>query len=379
MNTLNSKILLVDDELFQLKLLEMQLKSNGYNCKTATSVNQALNILENFIPDLIISDYDMPEVNGFVFRETVLKNKNIKDVPFVFLTSFNDNDMIQKGLDLNALDYIPKNIPPSQLIAKIKNITKAIEEQHQKSLSELRKVAEKLNLKNIPKEAPLLKSFEIQFFNQTFQNYPGGDFIDIVKINDRYTFVILGDVMGKKWGAWFFSFSFLSYIRSAIRICVFDGNLSPGAILNKINKVVYYDDFFDDIFSTLSLVLIDDEQQKITYSGAGDLPLLKYNAASDCLETYQSDGLLLGFFESGNYTEQIINLAKDDELFIVSDGMMDFEIDGKKHSNLDLLKERLLNYKRQGISAYELKNLLFDKDKTQIDDCSFIILKKKQV
>ncbi|WP_353139040.1 fused response regulator/phosphatase [Pseudopedobacter sp.] len=374
---MNNKILLVDDELFQLKVLERQLKSHGYICKIAISVKQAEEVLQNFVPDLIISDYDMPEVNGFVFREKVLQNEAVKDVPFIFLTSFNDNELIQKGLDLNALDYIPKDIPPSQLIAKIKNIMKAVEEQHQKSLSELRKVAEKLNLKNIPSEAPELNNFDIQFYNQTYQNYPGGDFIDIIKINERYTFVVLGDVMGKKWGAWFFSFSFLSYIRSAIRICVFDGNLSLSGILNKINKVVYYDDFFDDVFSTLSIVLIDDEAGNVTYSGAGDLPLLKYEGDTKELSAFQSDGLLLGFFEDGNYGEQVIPVDEGDEIFMVSDGMMDFEIDGKKKSNLGLLKEKLLEYKKTGVSSEEIKNLLFDKHKTQIDDCSFIILKRK--
>lgn len=194
---MNNKILLVDDELFQLKLLENLLKSHGYSCKIATSVKQAMKILDNFVPDLIISDYSMPHIDGFVFREQVLQNENVKDVPFIFLTSFNDSELVQKGLDLSALDYIPKNIPPQQLISKIKNITKAVEEQHKKSLSELRKVAEKLNLKNVPKEAPELNHFEIAFHNQTFQNYPGGDFIDFIKVDERYTFVILGDVMGK--------------------------------------------------------------------------------------------------------------------------------------------------------------------------------------
>ncbi|MFD1631712.1 SpoIIE family protein phosphatase [Pseudopedobacter beijingensis] len=374
---MSNKILLVDDEIFQLKLIEKLLKSNGYTCKTATSVRQAEAILKNFTPDMIISDYDMPEVNGFVFREKLLENESVKDVPFIFLTSFNNDDLIQRGLDLKALDYIPKNVPPSQLIAKINNIMKAAQEQYQKSLAELRKVAEKLNLKNIPYTAPQLQHFELNFFNQSYQNHPGGDFIDFIKIDDRYTFVVLGDVMGKKWGAWFFSFSFLSYIRSAIRLCVFEGSISLSEILSKINKVIFHDDFFEDVFSTLSILILDDEKGTIDYSGAGDLPVYKYNKDKKELSSFRSRGLLLGFFEDGNYDEQQIQVTEGDEVFVISDGLIDFEVNGKNKSDIKMFENKLLDLKRREVGFEELKNTLINKHETQIDDCSFIVIKRK--
>lgn len=374
---MSNKILLVDDEVFQLKIIEKMLESNGYECRIASSAKEADEILQEYTPDLIISDYDMPEINGFVFRQQLLKNAALKDVPFLFLTSFNDDQLVQQGLDLQALDYIPKNIQPSQLLSKIKNIMAAVREHYEKSLSELKNVAEKLNLRNIPVSVPVLKNFQIQYYNRSYQNQPGGDFIDFIKIDDRYTFVVLGDVMGKKWGAWFFSFGFLSYIRSAIRICVFDGNLSLSEILSKINKVIHADEFLEDIFSTLSVVLIDDEKKILKYAGAGDLPLLKYEIDNPELVSYKSKGLLLGFFEEGNYEEQEILLQHNEEAFLISDGMIDFEVNGHKKSDIKLLKQRLLNLKKSGKSTEDIKDVLFDKHNSQIDDCSFIIIKRK--
>ena len=375
---MNKTVLLVDDDPFQLKLYERLLKTNGYICRVALSVDEAEDILKNFeIPDLIISDYEMPDRNGFEFRKRLLKNDLLKNVPFLFLTSVNDEHFIQQGLDLKAIDYMAKDIPPARILSKINNLMLAVREHYERSLSEVKSIAEKLNLRNIPKKAPQLKNFSISYSNQSYQDQPGGDFIDFIKINDRYTFVVLGDVMGKKWGAWFFSFSFLSYIRSAIRICVFDNNFSLPIILDKLNRVIFADELLADIFSTLSIVLIDDEQKTIKYAGAGDLPLLKYTKNQEEISSFKSNGILLGFLEVAAFNEIDIPLQEGDEAYIISDGMIDFEVNGEKKSNMQLFSSKLQDLKNSGESTDGIINSLFNKHTSQVDDCSIIIIKRK--
>jgi sigma-B regulation protein RsbU (phosphoserine phosphatase) len=373
---MNRVILLVDDDIFQLRLFEKLLTGNGYNCKIALSVDEAEGILRSETPDLIISDYEMPGMDGFEFRRRLLKQDSLKNIPFLFLTSINDKDNVQQGLDLKAIDYIAKNTPPSHILSKIDNLLQAVREHYERSLSEIKGIAERLNLRNIPLKAPQLKHFKIDYFNQSFQNQPGGDFIDFVKINDRYTFIILGDVMGKKWGAWFFSFSFLSYIRSAIRLCVYDENYSLSEILNKLNRVIHDDELLSDIFSTLSMVLLDDELGTVKYAGAGDLPVLKFVENTTELTYFKSEGILLGFSELGDYSELKIDLASHEELYMISDGMIDFEINGEKKSDINLFKEKLFNFKQNKETTETIKNRLFDKHVSQVDDCSIIIIKK---
>ena len=375
---MNKTILLVDDDPLQLKLYERLLQNNGYNCLVAISVDEAESILKGReIPDLIISDYEMPDINGFEFRKRLLKNEFLKNVPFLFLTSVNGENFIQEGLNLKAIDYIAKDVPPSRILAKINNLMLAVREHYERSLSEVKGIAEKLNLRNIPKSAPILKNFSIEYYNQSYKEQPGGDFIDFIKINDRHTFVILGDVMGKKWGAWFFSFSFLSYIRSAIRLCVFDGDFSLPIIMHKLNRVVFADEFLSDIFSTLSIVLIDDEECTINYSGAGDLPLLKYEPDNHHLKSFRSDGILLGFSEKENYNDIQLKMNVNEEIFLISDGMIDFEIDGLKKTDLNLFKEKLYALKTDNEPTENIVNKLFNKHTSQIDDCSIIIIKRK--
>ena len=368
----------MDDDIVQLRLFEKLLTSNGYTCKIALSVDEAEQHLISDIPDLIISDYQMPVKNGFDFRKKLLGNDLYKSIPFLFLTSVNDDKFVQQGLDLKAIDYISKGTPSAHILSKIDNLMQSVREHYEKSLSEIKIIAEKLNLRNMPKSAPELKNFEISYFNQSYQDHPGGDFIDFIKINDRFTFVVLGDVMGKKWGAWFFSFSFLSYIRSAIRLCVFEGNFSLSEILGKLNRVIHSDEILSDIFSTLSILLIDDDEEKISYAGAGDLPLLKYEVQYDTLISYQSDGILLGFAENSIFNEIEISLQADEEIYLISDGMIDFEIDGAIKSDLGLLKSKLHELKSKKETTIEIKNILFNKTNSQVDDCSIIILSKKR-
>ena len=370
------KILIVDDELMQLVLLEKQLENAQFVAIKAHSVDMALQLLENEIPDLIISDIEMPDKDGFAFREVLLADQSLKDIPFLFYTSHNNDFFVQRGLDLRVIDFIAKNIPPHQFITKIDNILTTVREQKERSVNDLKQISDKLNLKNVPKKGIKLKKFEVDFYHITYQNHPGGDFIDFIKVSERFTFIVLGDVMGKKWGAWFFSFTFLSYIRSAIRLCVFDGNLSVSQIIQKINQVIHADDFLDDIFATLSLVLLDDEEGTVTYSGASDLPFLKFSKADERVTQYKSNGLLLGFFENGNYNEQTIQNQLGDQLFLLSDGAIDYEANGVKKTDINQFINQLENLLIQKLSFKEITAGIFTKEKYQVDDCSLISIKR---
>lgn len=375
---MNKTILLVDDDPFQLRLYEKLLQNNGYSCKVALSVDAAEDILKNNeVPDLIISDYEMPDKNGFEFRKRLLQHDSLKNVPFLFLTSVNDEHFIQQGLDLKAIDYMAKNIPPARILSKINNLMLAVKEHYERSLSEVKGIAEKLNLRNIPKQAPELKNFTISYFNQSYQYQPGGDFIDFIKIDDRYTFVILGDVMGKKWGAWFFSFSYLSYIRSAIRLCVFDGKYTLSEILERLNRVICADEFLAEIFSTVSILLIDDDKCTISYAGAGDLPVLKYEQGCNQLVEFRSDGILLGFSEDMYFSDLQITLEANEELYVVSDGMIDFQVNEEKKSDMEMFKKKLFDLKSSLEPTEHIVNSLFNKHTSQVDDCSIIIIKRK--
>jgi len=374
---MNRTILLVDDDMFQLKLFERLLSSNGYNCKIAASVDEAEKILQTETPDLIISDYEMPEKDGFDFRRGLLKEDGHKDIPFLFLTSVTDHYVIQQGLDLKAIDYIVKNTPASHVLSKIDNLLQAVREHYGRFLSNLKITTEKLNIRNVARNAPNLKSFEINYLSQSFQNQPGSDFIDFISIGDQFTFIILGEIMEKKTGGCILSYSLLSYIRATIRLSVNNGDLSLMNILSKLNNLVYEDEILNNIFSTLSIVLLDDKSGKASYAGAGDMPLLKFNASKSVIESINSNGLLLGFSERDSFTEIKIEMNEGDELYLISDGMTDFEVEDYVKSDIQQLKEKILDLKVNKENAEAVIGRLFKDHIAGLDDCSIIILSKR--
>lgn len=373
------KILLVEDNLLFRTVVEHALVRAGYTCVLCESATEALKMLLVETPDLILSDYDMPEMNGFDFRQAVLLNPNISDIPFVFLTSFTDNKLVLEGLNMSALDFINKETPIPVIITKLNNIIKTLENEHVRSVRELKVAAETLNVKSIPTHAPRVSGYRIFYWHKGYRGYPGGDFIDFVQVDSRYCFAFLGDIMGKKWKAWFFTFGFLSYIRAAIRFCVLDHDFELATIVQKINKLIYLDESLQNILSSLSLLLLDTHTGEVHYTGAGDLPLISYSPETGRTSTIQSTGLLLGLLEDGLYDKQIVQMKAGDQLAIFTDGMIDIPSNGSKKSDYPFFVEKVTPYLGQPDSFERIRRNVLDliDDSNQMDDASIIFIEKQ--
>jgi sigma-B regulation protein RsbU (phosphoserine phosphatase) len=371
----SKKILLVDDNTLVLEMMGRALGKEGFECMKAASAGQAMELLKEERPDIILSDYHMPEVNGFEFRQNLI-GTDFKDIPFMFLTSEVDNDVMLEGINLEAVDYILKDTPVQVIVSKINNFLTTVREQHERTLKELSKAAMALNLHSVPQKLPTIVGFEIDFWHKPFQNYPGGDFIDFITVDKRHTFIVLGDVMGKKWGAWYFSFGFLSYIRAAVRICISEGNFSTKNILQKINSVVYHDPVVNDVLSSLSLVLIDLKESTVKYSGAGDLPLFYYSGKDNAAKEVRSSGMLLGLMPDGDFDEIEIKLSAGDQLFILTDGIIDADTDTGKKTDYNSFVTAVTPFLGRPFADFKTSDFLKWKAKEHVDDCSLIYLKR---
>jgi len=373
------KILLVDDNPLVLEMMGRALVKEGFTCYKATSAAEAILLLKKETPDIILSDYEMPDVNGFEFRQQLIADTEYKNIPFMFLTSKNNTELMIEGMNMDAIDYIIKDVPLPVIVSKISNVLGTIREQHQRSISELSKAAVALHLNSIPQQTPQIAGYDINFWHKPFQDYPGGDFIDFIVIDERFTIIVLGDVMGKKWGAWFFSFGFLSYIRAAVRLCIFDGDVSTKSIMQKINRVIYEDPLVSEVLSTLSLLMLDLEQSTVSYTGAGDLPLLYYNKVHDETRRVTSGGLLLGLREDGDFDENIITLNPGDQLMLITDGMTDTEEKGRKRSDYQLFENAVVPYlgTPDTFTRFKESDFIHEKTTAHVDDCSLIFLQKQ--
>ncbi|HSP87947.1 MAG TPA: response regulator [Ignavibacteriaceae bacterium] len=325
---LRYKILLLDDDLIVTKIFQYNLSKEGYQCVVASNVSEAIELLKTYKFDLIISDIIMNDTDGFEFRKLLLADDSFNSIPFIFLTSKSDEIDVLEGFNLEVTDYILKSAGPKVIMAKVNSIIKNIEKEKNKIVNELNFATESLRAKVVPDVSPQFDGFEINQLHKPFQGIPGGDFIDYFLLDENNLAIILGDVMGKKWSAWYFAFAYAGYVRSAIRgVLQHSKEFSPKDIIQQVNQYVFEDAKVSEVFATLSVLVINNISKTIRYSGAGDLPIIyKKNALNEAVEI-KSKGTLLGFAKDGKFIDQTIQLEKNDLILLATDGIIEARSD----------------------------------------------------
>ena len=117
-------ILVVDDEPRIIEAVSMNLELEGYQVSAARNGYEALQKLTEDLPDLIILDVMMPEIDGF---ETLRKIREVSTAPVIMLTVKGEEIDKVKGLDLGADDYVTKPFSPKELVSRVKAVLRRVE------------------------------------------------------------------------------------------------------------------------------------------------------------------------------------------------------------------------------------------------------------
>lgn len=131
MNKRDVKILLVDDEPDILEIVGYNLKNQGYQVYTANNGVEALKTAKKIIPNLILLDIMMPEMDGIETCEKIRTLKSLENTLIAFLTARNEDYSHVAGFDAGADDYITKPIKPKVLISKIKSLLRRLKTEAQ--------------------------------------------------------------------------------------------------------------------------------------------------------------------------------------------------------------------------------------------------------
>lgn len=126
---MKEKILIVEDELDIVKMLEYNLKKEGFRVVSCHDGKSALHMADKENPDLILLDLMLPHVDGLEVCKTLKKEDKTASIPIIMLTAkAQETDKIV-GLELGADDYVAKPFSPGELIARIKAVLRRMKEQ----------------------------------------------------------------------------------------------------------------------------------------------------------------------------------------------------------------------------------------------------------
>ena len=114
------RILIVDDDRLNVRILTSILNPEGYELKAAHSGEEALELYEQFKPDLVLLDVIMPGINGFETCRTLRTRHGDMLAPVIFITAKSESDDVVEGLAAGGVDYLPKPFKAREALARLR-------------------------------------------------------------------------------------------------------------------------------------------------------------------------------------------------------------------------------------------------------------------
>ncbi|KZY02416.1 MULTISPECIES: phosphate regulon transcriptional regulator PhoB [unclassified Sulfitobacter] len=120
MSALQSQVLLVDDEAAQREVLAYNLEAEGYAVRHAEDGEEAMLMIREAAPDLVILDWMMPRLSGIEVCRQLKMNKETRDIPVIMLSARSEEVDTVRGLETGADDYVVKPYSLRELMARVR-------------------------------------------------------------------------------------------------------------------------------------------------------------------------------------------------------------------------------------------------------------------
>ena len=383
------RILIVDDEPFNVDYLEQELADFGYELLTAANGEEALEKIRTGSPDLVLLDIMMPIMDGFTVLEQAKADAAIRNIPIIIISANNDLQSVVKGLQKGAEDYLPKPFEPTILYARISASLerKRLRDQEQVYLQSLENelnIARNIQQEFLPAELPVLEGWEIAPYFKAAK-FVAGDYYDAFTLPNGNLVFIVGDVCGKGIGAALFMTLFRSLLRAtstAGYLVEETANFSPAKhieqAIHMTNNYVATTHEQALVFSTVFIGILNPVTGALTYVNAGnEAPFLIRNDGT--FEELRPTGPVVGAMPGVAYKVREVLLNSGDSLLAFTDGIPD-----SKNQQDDFYgHERLVEFiKQKDASATALVNRLgkeldlFIDTEEQFDDITILALRK---
>lgn len=333
--TAPAKLLLVDDEPFNLDLLEQEMESQQYAITTAANGQEALDKVADDPPDMIFLDLMMPVMDGFEVLKRLAADEVWRLIPVVIISASDDLDSIVKGIELGAVDFLPKPFEPAILHARLragleKKRLADLEAMYLHSLERELEIGREIQSGFLPAEIPQPPGWQLSAYFKAAREV-AGDFYDVFELASGELCLLLGDVTDKGVG----SALFMALYRSLLRATLMANQLVPEPSLaateisrdehqRAVTLVNRYICRFhpSGMLATLFLGILDTEGGRLRYVSAGHDPSFVVRDGK-VVTSIDPTGPVLGAIEEAVFDVAEIDLEPADALVLYSDGIPD--------------------------------------------------------
>ncbi len=323
------RLLLVDDSSTMRRMISTLLSEQGYVVTTAVDGLDGLVKARESDPEVILSDYEMPELDGPGFCRALKADKELRTIPVLMLTTLGSIDSKLIGLDAGADDYIQKPKSPDDIqelfarlraqlrIADLRSELDTEVRLHQAALKKLkfeldlaRKVQHAL-MPRPPKPRGVLKAA----VKYTPANQLGGDVYDFYRLENNRLGVLVADISGHGVNS-----AMLSSMVKALALPLSIAVLEPGELLAGLD--VSLEQYFPEgYFCTGFYLIADEETGLLRYAGVGHPPAMIVGPHGPRL--LQSNPGLLGVGMVDGTVGSVDRLVQGESLIIYTDGLTD--------------------------------------------------------
>ena len=321
-----AKILVVDDEPRNVKILQIQLKARGYTVYTAADGLEALDVVEKEMPDIILLDINMPRMDGFEVVERIRANETTEFIPIVMITALRDTHENRiKSIEVGADDFIEKPFDSVEVLARVRSLLRIKQYQdtlaaHNSRLEDELQMARSVQEILIPQNGVQ----ELSGFRIASRCCPemavGGDFYDIWEVAPNRLGVFISDVMGHGVSAAFVTV-FIKTILAEFQQQIED---NPGYLLEILNT--RFNDLISSrlfMFATAFCGIIDLDKSELICANAGHSFPLLYDADQQTYRTIgdKSIGNGLGIWQESVYETVRYPFDQLSRMFLYTDGV----------------------------------------------------------
>jgi len=324
------RLLLVEDSSTMRRMLAMKFQEAGYEVVTANDGVQGLaKAREEPHPALILTDYEMPEMDGAGLCQAVKSDKVLRSIPVLMLTTLGEIENKVAGLEAGADDYLLKPKSPddfremfarlrahlriADLNGELANRNRLLEAAHQKLTFEL-ELARKVQLALMPRP-PKPRGLLRLAVRYTPANQLGGDIYDIYRLENNRLGILVADVSGHGVNS-----AMLSGMVKALAAPLTIAVLEPGELLAGLD-VATEQYFPEGYFCTGFYLIADEETGLVRYAGVGHPPAIVVGPNGP--RTLPSNPGMLGIGMVDGTAGDTDRLEPGESLVIYTDGLTD--------------------------------------------------------